>query len=45
MSPELDPLRMADWQIAEAAEARMKTVYELAEELAGLPPRNDGTPS
>ncbi len=33
MSPELDPLRMADWQIAEAAEARMKTVYELAEEL------------
>jgi formate--tetrahydrofolate ligase len=24
---------MADWQIAEAAEARMKTVYELTEEL------------
>lgn len=31
---ELDPLRMADWQIAEAAETRMKTVYQLAEELS-----------
>ena len=29
----LDPTQMADWQIAEAAEADMKTVYELSEEL------------
>ncbi|HUT24277.1 MAG TPA: formate--tetrahydrofolate ligase [Sumerlaeia bacterium] len=29
----LDPTKMADWQIAEAAEASMKTVYQLAEEL------------
>lgn len=33
MAAGLDPLRMADWQIAEAAETRMKTVYQLAEEL------------
>jgi len=30
---KLDPTQMADWQIAEAAEATMKTVYELGEEL------------
>jgi len=30
---KLDPTKMADWQIAEAAEADMKTVYELGEEL------------
>src|SRR5210317_460317 len=30
---KLDPTKMADWQIAEAAEANMKTVYELGEEL------------
>ena len=30
---KLNPLTMKDWQIAEAAEAEMKTVYELAEEL------------
>jgi len=29
----LDPTKMADWQIAEAAEADMKTVYQLADEL------------
>ena len=29
----LDPTKMADWQIAEAAEANMKTVYQMAEEL------------
>ncbi len=28
-----DPTKMADWQIAEAAEADMKTVYQLAEEM------------
>ncbi|RUM88304.1 MAG: formate--tetrahydrofolate ligase [Thermodesulfatator sp.] len=31
---KLDPTKMKDWQIAEAAEETMKTVYELAEELA-----------
>ncbi len=30
---KLDPTQMADWQIAEAAETKMKTVYELGEEL------------
>ena len=30
---KLDPTQMADWQIAEAAEGHMKTVYELGEEL------------
>jgi len=29
----LDPTKMADWQIAEAAQENMKTVYELGEEL------------
>ncbi|MEW6032460.1 MAG: formate--tetrahydrofolate ligase [Bacillota bacterium] len=29
----LDPTKHADWEIAEEAEARMKTVYQLAEEL------------
>ena len=33
----LDPTRMADWQIAEAAERNMKTVTQLSEEL-GLDP-------
>jgi formyltetrahydrofolate synthetase len=28
-----DPTKMADWQIAEAAEADMKTVYQLADEM------------
>jgi len=30
---KLDPTKMADWQIAEAAEENMKTVYELGDEL------------
>ncbi len=30
---ELNPLEMADWQIAEAAEANMKTIYELGDIL------------
>jgi formate--tetrahydrofolate ligase len=30
---KLDPTKLKDWQIAEAAEAHMKTVYQLAEEL------------
>ncbi|MEN0048376.1 MAG: formate--tetrahydrofolate ligase [Bacteroidota bacterium] len=30
---KLNPLKMADWEIAEAAEAHMKTIYELGEEL------------
>ncbi len=29
----LDPTKYADWQIAEAAEEKMKTVYELGKEL------------
>ncbi|MDI6889532.1 MAG: formate--tetrahydrofolate ligase [Thermodesulfovibrionales bacterium] len=29
----LDPTKYADWEIAEAAEAHMKTVYQLGEEL------------
>ena len=29
----LDPTKLADWQIAEAAEENMRTCYELAEEL------------
>jgi len=33
----LNPTRMADWQIAEAAERNMKTVHQLGEEL-GLEP-------
>jgi formyltetrahydrofolate synthetase len=28
-----DPTKMADWQIAEAAESHMKTVYQLSEEM------------
>jgi formate--tetrahydrofolate ligase len=32
----LDPTKFADWQIAEAAEANMKTVYQLGEELGLL---------
>lgn len=30
----LDPTKMKDWEIAEAAEENMKTVYQLGEELA-----------
>ena len=30
---ELDPTKMADWQIAEEAEKSMKTVYQLRDEL------------
>lgn len=30
---KLDPTKLKDWQIAEAAEKHMKTVYQLAEEL------------
>jgi formate--tetrahydrofolate ligase len=30
---KLDPTKMADWQIAAAAEENMKTVYELGDEL------------
>jgi formate--tetrahydrofolate ligase len=30
---ELNPLEMADWEIAQAAEEQMKTIYELAEIL------------
>lgn len=30
---KLNPLEMADWQIAEAAEANMKTIHELGESL------------
>ncbi len=33
MKNKLDPTKMQDWQIAEAAEEHMKTVYELAEEM------------
>lgn len=29
----LDPTKHADWEIAEAAESKMKTVYQIAEEL------------
>jgi hypothetical protein len=29
----LDPTKHADWEIAEAAEKTMKTVYQLGEEL------------
>lgn len=29
----LDPIKHADWEIAEAAEASMKTIYQLGEEL------------
>ena len=29
----LDPTKYQDWEIAEAAEDRMKTVYQLADEL------------
>ena len=29
----LDPIRNPDWKIAEEAECRMKTVYQMAEEL------------
>ncbi len=30
---KLDPTKMKDWEIAEAAEEQMKTVYQLSEEL------------
>jgi methylenetetrahydrofolate dehydrogenase (NADP+)/methenyltetrahydrofolate cyclohydrolase/formyltetrahydrofolate synthetase len=30
---KLDPTKMKDWEIAEAAESHMKTVYQLAEEM------------
>jgi formate--tetrahydrofolate ligase len=30
---KLDPTKMKDWEIAEAAEEHMKTVYQLAEEM------------
>ena len=30
---KLDPTKMKDWEIAEASEEHMKTVYQLAEEL------------
>jgi phosphopantetheinyl transferase (holo-ACP synthase) len=30
---KLDPTKMKDWEIAEAAEKDMKTVYQQAEEL------------
>jgi formyltetrahydrofolate synthetase len=30
---QLDPTKMKDWEIAEAAEGHMKTVYQLAEEM------------
>ena len=30
---KLDPTKMKDWEIAEAAEESMKTVYQLADEL------------
>lgn len=33
MKTKLDPTKMKDWQIAEAAEKEMKTVYELAEDI------------
>ena len=29
----LDPTKMKDWEIAEAAEEHMKTVYQLREEM------------
>ena len=29
----LDPTKHADWEIAEEAESRMKTCYQLADEL------------
>ena len=32
----LDPTKHADWEIAEDAETRMKTVYQLAEQLGFL---------
>ena len=35
----LDHTKHADWEIAEDAETRMKTVYQLADEL-GLEKRN-----
>ena len=33
LSLTLDPTKHADWEIAEEAESRMKTCYQLAEEL------------
>ena len=30
---KLDPTKMKDWEVAEAAEEQMKSVYELSEEL------------
>ena len=30
---DLDPTKLADWQVAEEAEKHMKTVFELAEGL------------
>ena len=34
---KLDPTKMADWQLAEAAELTMKPVAQLAEEFGILP--------
>jgi hypothetical protein len=31
--PKLDPTKMKDWQIAEAAEENMKPLYQLARDL------------
>ena len=31
----LDPTKLADWQVAEAAEKSMKAVYQLRDELDG----------
>ena len=33
MATRLDPTKLADWQIAEAAEASMKTFHQLGQEL------------
>lgn len=33
MPHQLDPTQLADWQIAEACEKNMKTVYQIAEDL------------
>ncbi len=33
MAVQLDPTKMKDWEIAQAAEEGMKTVYQLAEEM------------
>ncbi len=33
MTTKLDPTKMADWEIAEAAEASMKTFNQVGQEL------------